>query len=157
MFRALLSTALLMGLCATAFADSLTYKNSRFGTTATFPAEIFDMIDPPPTNGDGRLFRSSDGAELAIYGQLNALDYTPEGMVSYARDNAAAEGREVTYAASGKDWAVISGVEGGTIFYQRHEFGADNAIHSMVLSYPETQKALYDKLAGAIAGSLEGP
>lgn len=157
MHRAWLSLTMLVGLCATSFADSLTYENSRFGTRATFPADIFDVMDPPPTNGDGRLFRSSDGAELAIYGQFNALDQTPEGLVSDARDNATAGKREITYSRSGKGWAVISGIEDGTVFYERHEFGAGNVIHSMVLSYPETKKSVYDELAGAIAGSLEGP
>ena len=50
---------------AAAQADSLTYVNDRFGTTLTFPVDIFDRIDPPPANGDGRRFRSEDGAELA--------------------------------------------------------------------------------------------
>ena len=157
MRRAWLSFPVLAALCLPSHADSLTYKNSRFGTQATFPADIFDMIDPPPTNGDGRRFRSADGAELAIYGQFNALDRTPEGMVSDARENAAARGREIVYARSGENWAVISGFEGDTVFYERHEFGADDTIHSIVLSYPAARKPVYDELAGAIAQSLEGP
>lgn len=157
MYRAWLALAVLAALCAVSTADSLTYENSRFGTRISFPSDVFDVIDPPPANGDGRLFRSADGAELAVYGQHNALDRTPDGMLASARSEAAGREREVTYGASGKDWVVISGYEDGTVFYERHEFGANDTIHSMVLRYPEARKTIYDGLAGAIAGTLEGP
>lgn len=157
MTRALLSALFVLVFASTAFADTLTYKNSRFGTRISFPAEIFDRIDPPPTNGDGRTFRSTDGAILAVFGHFNALDMTPKTLIEQARAGASSQDREITYAASGADWVVLSGHEGSMIFYERHEFGADNVIHVMDLSYPESLRAKYDDLAGSIARSLEGP
>ncbi len=157
MARALLSAWLVLIFAAPAFADTLTYENSRFGTRISFPAGIFDRIDPAPGNGDGRRFRSADGAELAVFGHYNALDLTPETLIEEARSGASSQGREITYAASGADWAVLSGHEGSMIFYERHEFGADGVIHVMDLRYPESLKTTYDDLAGSIARSLEGP
>ncbi len=157
MARALLSIFLALIVAGAAFADTLTYENSRFGTRISFPADIFDRIDPAPANGDGRRFRSADGAELAVFGHFNALDMTPETLIEQARSDATSKSREVTYAASGADWAVLSGHEDSMIFYERHEFGANGVIHVMVLRYPESLHATYDALAGIIARSLEGP
>lgn len=151
------SVVLVLLATSAAQADSLTYVNDRFGTTLTFPVDIFDRIDPPPANGDGRRFRSEDGAELAAYGQFNTLDQTPDTLIQWEAGIVKENGGVVTYTASGKDWAVISGKQGGDIFYQRHEFSADGSvIHSMDMRYPAFASSLYDNLVGKIAGSLEG-
>ncbi|MFZ2102669.1 MAG: hypothetical protein WAU86_19095 [Oricola sp.] len=157
MIRAWLAFCLLAALAGAAAADMLTYQNDRFGTRAAFPAEIFDRIDPPPANGDGRRFRSADGAELAVYGQYNVLELTPAMLLEQERADAASRNREITYAKAGKDWAVVSGFEGDMIFYERREFGRDGVIHALDLRYPRAQKAVFDDLVGPIAGSLEGP
>jgi len=156
--RALAGLLLSLVLVPAAQADSLTYVNDRFGTTLTFPLDVFDRIDPPPANGDGRRFRAEDGAELAAYGQFNALDQTPETLIEWETDIAKENGGAVTYSASGDDWAVVSGKEGGDVFYRRHEFSADGSvIHSMEMRYPALGSARYDRLVGEIADSLEGP
>ena len=156
MKRAVCIATLFSTLTLSAHADSLTYVNDRFGTRITFPVDVFDAIDPPPVNGDGRRFRSSDGAELAAYGQFNALDLTPKSLIDREKENAPGRGRTITYSASGSDWAVVSGIENGNTFYDRHEF-ADGVIHSMELKYPQLASALYDRLAGEIADTLDGP
>ncbi|MAS04733.1 MAG: hypothetical protein CL534_08575 [Ahrensia sp.] len=149
---------LVLGAATAAQADSLTYVNDRFGTTLTFPLDIFDGIDPPPANGDGRRFRSADGAELAAYGRFNALDQTPETLIEWETGLLRQEGGVLTYSASGADWAVISGKQDGDIFYRRHEFSKDGSvIHSMDMRYPALASSIYDRLVGEIAGSLEGP
>lgn len=137
-----------------ALADSLTYANSRFGTTLTFPAELFDQRMEPPANGDGMTWTAADGGSLAVYGSNNALDATPQQLIEQMADS---PGVEVTYSKAGKDWAVVSGFEEGLIFYQRFEFGGDGVIHSMLLRYPEAQRGRYDPLVGDIAGTLAGP
>jgi len=149
---------LALGAVTATQADSLTYVNDRFGTTLTFPLDIFDRIDPPPANGDGRRFRSEDGAELAAYGQFNTLDQTPETLIEWETGIVAENGGSVTYSASGANWAVVSGKQGDEVFYQRHEFSTDGSvIHSMEMRYPALGSARYDRLVGAIADSLEGP
>jgi len=37
-----------------------TYSNPRFGTTADYPADLFTVLDPPPENGDGQGFQTTD-------------------------------------------------------------------------------------------------
>ena len=154
----LLAVILAAAASIAAHADSLTYVNERFGTTLTFPLDVFDEIDPPPANGDGRRFRSDDGAELAAYGQFNTLDKNPESLVEWEAGIVGEDGGKVTYSASGKDWAVLSGTIGETIFYQRHEISSDGSvIYSMDMRYPALRSAFYDRLVGEIADSLKGP
>jgi hypothetical protein len=138
---------------APATADSLTYRNSRFGTTITFPAELFEQRMEPPANGDGMTWMSANGGSLAVYGANNALALDPDGLANQV----AASGVEITYRRVGSNWVVLSGYEDGLIFYQRFEFGADEVIHGMLLRYPEAQRGVYDALIGDIAGSLGGP
>lgn len=134
-------------------ADEMRYTNARFGTSIAFPAEIFSQAMEPPANGDGMTWRSSDGASLAVFGQNNALEMSPKDLVADADQ----PGVSVTYSRAGKDWAVVSGTQGGTIFYQRFELGANDVIHSVLLRYPAARKATYDLLVGPIAATLDGP
>ncbi len=148
-----LAAALAAGV-SPALADTLTYTNSRFGTSVTFPAEVFGERMDPPQNGDGMTWTAPDGGSLAVFAFNNALAVTPETL---ADENEGRDDVDVTYRRVGKDWVVLSGYEKGMIFYQRFEFGADDVIHSVLLKYPQSARETYDDLAGPIAGSLQGP
>lgn len=133
---------------APAAADDITYRNARFGTVATFPSEAFAEALPEPTNGDGRAWRSPNGAELFIYARANQGRETPASIV---RDRAKDD--EVTYRKAGDTWVVVSGYRDGKIFYERYIFRGD-VIHSVAIRYPPSQRRTYDKLVGPIAKSL---
>lgn len=141
-------------LCASpAAAGEMHYSNPRFGTSVSFPAEIFSRASIPPANGDGMTWFSADGASLAVFGGYNVLAQSPRDLIG----EAAAPGVTITYSRAGEDWAVVSGTEDEDIFYRRSEFGADDVIHTLVLRYPARLKAKYDRLVGPIAASLDGP
>lgn len=146
----------LLWLTGVAAAKDFTYVNDRFGTTATFPVDVFSEQMPPPENGDGSTWLSADGASIAIYGSNNALEQTPDSMLADAKARKEA-GYELTYGKAGKDWVVLSGFEAGVVFYQRLEFGADDVIHGLLVKYPPALKTKYDPLVGPIAASLSGP
>lgn len=137
-----------------AHAKPFTYVNERFGTSATFPDEIFSEQEEPPENGDGLRWLSKDGAEIAIYGSYNVMDDTPESLEASGK---ALPGRAVTYAKRGGNWVVLSGTENGEVFYERQVIGPTDIIHAIHITYPEVLKAKYDPLVGAIAKSLRGP
>jgi hypothetical protein len=147
----------LYGLLATTFAhaDSLTYRNDRFGTTITFPAELFDVRGALPANGDGMTWTGPGGIALAVYGSFNTLELPPSEYLSWSVDTRETSA-EITYTRTGKDWVVISGLENETVFYERYVFD-DDIIHAMRLSYPEHSKAELDPLVGPIANSLSAP
>lgn len=149
-----LASLLLAG--GVALAADVTYVNDRFGTSVTFPGDVFAEEMPPPENNDGRTWLSADGASLAIYGSNNALEQTPQSLEQEAKSRSEA-GYELTYSRAGKDWVVLSGIEEGLVFYHRLEFGADDVIHGLLIKYPPDTKAKYDPLVGPIAASLSGP
>lgn len=136
-------------------ADSLTYRNDRFGTTITFPAELFDRRRELPANGDGMTWTGPGGLELAVYGSFNTLELPPSEYLSWSL-NTRESSVEITYTRTGKDWAVISGIEDERVFYERYVFD-DEIIHAIRLSYPEHRKAELDPLVGPIANSLSAP
>ena len=134
-------------------AADRTYVNPRFGTTITFNAAVFTTMDLPSENGDGARWRAPDGAELAVWGQNNVLDFTPSSLADFVAKDLA----EVTYRKVGARWMVVSGCADGKIIYHRAEFGSQSVIHSMELRYPSDLRKHYDLLAGRIAESLIGP
>ncbi|TIW92569.1 MAG: hypothetical protein E5V59_17105 [Mesorhizobium sp.] len=143
-------------VACSAIAAPFTYVNERFGTVCTFPDEIFTDRQPEPDNGDGQVWLSADGASLICSGILNIGDDTPKGFV--AAEKASKEpGYKVTYSKAGKDWAVLSGLKDGKVFYERRLFGGDGVIRTVWIDYPPALKSKYDPLVGAIAGSLKGP
>lgn len=150
-FVVTLAVALAIGPVA---AKPFTYVNERFGTSATFPDEIFVDQQEPPANGDGLRWLSRDGASVAIYGSYNVLDDTPKTLVERG---GALPGRTVTYTKTGRNWAVLSGFEDGAVFYERLVISPTGIVHGVEITYPKDLKARYDPLVGAIAGSLRGP
>lgn len=156
MRQVLAGVAVVLSLAANVAAGDFTYVNERFGTSATFPDDIFNMPLPPAENGDGGSWLSADGASIAIYGSNNALEQTPDSLLADAKARKDS-GHELTYGKSGKDWVVLSGIDHGAVFYERIEFGADDVLHGLLIKYPAALKAKYDPLVGPIAASLAGP
>ncbi len=141
-------------LAASAQATSFTYVNARFGTTCTFPDDVFTDRQPEPENGDGQEWLSADGASLICSGILNIDNDTPKGFVTAEKaDNGPAY--KITYSKTGKDLATLSGIKDGKIFYERRLFGGDGVIRTVWIEYPPALKAKYDALVGPIAASLK--
>jgi len=151
-FSGLVSAALIAA--SSAAAAPFTYTNARFGTVCTFPDEIFTQRQPEPDNGDGQQWLSADGASLICSGIFNVSEDTPKSFVTDEKASKEA-GYEITYSKTGKNWAVLSGLKDGKIFYERRLFGKEGVIHTIWIDYPPAVKAKYDPLVGAIAGSLK--
>jgi hypothetical protein len=61
------------GVAVAAVETWRTYHNERYGTTIDYPDSF--RAEPPPTNNDGREFKSPDGADFSVYASYNALDF----------------------------------------------------------------------------------
>jgi eukaryotic-like serine/threonine-protein kinase len=115
------------------------YANSRYGFTTLLPSSL--RAQPPPEDGDGQAWTSSDGRVLlAVYGANNVLDYSPE-------QDEAADARllSVVYVNISGDIVTVSGYKnnGRTIVYQRDVVGP-GSIDTLYWSYPANQKAQWD-------------
>ena len=131
-------------------AEELTYRNERFGTSATFPTTLFPRALPIPAEEDGRGWASPGGADIFIYARANNGGETPRSIVM-ARSTV----DDVTYSRTGERWAVVSGYRDGRIFYERYIFRGD-LVHSVSIRYPEAERATYDAIVGPITLTLRG-
>ena len=128
-------------------AEWRTYTATRFGAIADVPRDW--VMDPPPDNDDGRVFRSPNRqAQIVIGGS-----YITDDVASALRD--AISGIGVTYQRIGSDWAVASSVEGSRIFYRRSVIACHNRIINTVeITYPLSQKQAFDPLVEHVSKSL---
>jgi hypothetical protein len=147
-----------IGICASNDAAAAqekwaTYMNPRFGTTADYPASIFTVRDPPPENGDGQSFHSSDDhAQLSIYGAYNVDGDTPR---SYLEKNA---DQDVSYRRTTARYFVMSGTRKDQLFYERCNFheGKNDIIDCFTVTYPAAEKAIWDPIVTRLSKSLRG-
>lgn len=121
-----------------------TYANARFGYTICYPENLL-IPQRESENGDGRKFVAKDGAELAVWGQYNVQGTLGEVMadrISWVQK----DGGAVTYQAAKKTWFVISGEEGGKVFYHRTIVGRGDLLISFRLTYSRDLAARYDPI-----------
>jgi serine/threonine-protein kinase len=125
------------------------YVNDRYGTRLDFP-DVF-VPDAPPENGDGRRFQSAD-ASMEVYAWSNS---DGETAASLEQRLVGAEGyTEVTYSPSGRDWLVLSGYRGDTIFYEKYFFRGDT-VQGFGMEFPAAEKPRYAPIIERIEDSFQ--
>jgi hypothetical protein len=111
-------------------------------------------MQPPPDADDGRRFKSADGAEFAVSASYAAMDYTLATYRDFIVKNLA-PGSAIAYETRGKNWFVVSGTRGDSIFYEKHLLSHRGEMNEdLVISYPAALKATYDPIAARMAKSL---
>jgi hypothetical protein len=129
-----------------------TYFNDRYGTTIDYPTRF--KPGPPPDNNDGQSFTADDGAELAVWGSLNALDHDVAGLEAFLRENPK-EGETITYRAAGKNWLVLSGTRKDGVFYARYLFShKSEVVNAFRIIYPAALASAYGPIVARLAKSL---
>jgi hypothetical protein len=127
-----------------------TYSNARFGYSVSYPAAIL-VPQGEADNGDGQIFRSKDGhAEMRVFGRYNVQNETLRSAF-----NAAQEGKSVTYKLLRGNFYVVSGHEGGKIFYEKTLLKGDT-FKTFMIEYDEADASTYDAITARIARSFVG-
>ena len=125
-----------------------TYYNSRFGYSVSYPANIL-IPQGEADNGDGQIFRSRDGhAEMRVFGRYNVLNETLRSAF-----NSAQEGKQVTYKVLRGNFYVVSGRQGGKIFYEKTWLKGD-IFRTFMIEYDEADASTYDAITARIARSF---
>jgi hypothetical protein len=134
-----------------------TYRNARFGTSASYPADVFTPGEEP-ANGDGLTFTSPDGARLLIFGQNNALGETPSSFQKRLVSEAPNDYSSVTYRKLDARSVTLSGLRGDMVYYERYVFSVPpGTIHAAIITYPVALKGRFDPLVSRISRSLTAP
>ena len=133
--------ALLLGNINTTLPNNnfSTYTNSRYGYTTCYPTNMRPLREAD--NGDGRVFRSADGAQISIWGENNYLDESIEQHAYQMR----VPGEKITYQVIKSNWVVQSGTIGSSIFW-RKTYLRDDQFITIKIVYPITQKVKYNPL-----------
>lgn len=155
--RSLLIAALALMLAAPAAAAGwVTYENDRYGTRLEIPIDIFRPL-PPPENGDGRQFVTSDQlASVTVFAAPNADGRTIDELYRTAMTEA--DGERITYERKARRWFVVSGFRGDDVFYRKLILSPDGQVaHTLELVYPAEEKPFFDPLTTRIANSMSGP
>jgi hypothetical protein len=129
-----------------------TYQDARYGMTIDYPSTF--KAEPPPDVGDGRAFKSADGARFSVSASYNALDFNLADYQKFIAQNLA-PGAVVTFRAQGDTWFVISGTKGSDIFYERHVLTHKAEMtENFDISYPAALKVAYDPIVARMAKSF---
>ncbi len=129
--------------------DYQTYSNTRFGYTVEYPAKLL-IAQGEADNGDGQAFRSSDGrCEMLVYASYNALNET---LKSVYRKELSGHSR-VTYRLLRPTFFVVSGIDNTRVFYRKTIYRS-GIFYTLQISYPVSEKALYDSVTARVAKSF---
>lgn len=145
----------LFSIQANADAVYKTYVNERYGFVVDYP----DYLKPrgEAANGDGQVFSSAnEDAELRVYARacIDELDTTPEEFIARANKLQKKEGRQITYRAKGKSFAVVSGTKADNIFYDKVVI--DGGWCSILeWTYTAANRDKYDEATRRIASSFK--
>lgn len=153
--RFLRAVAILAPLLAAGAAPAeewRTYRNPRFGVAVDYP-DSFSVLDRPPENGDGQVFRTPDGrASLTVSGQYNVLGETPREMMESRQE----PGTRYTVAQAGPRDYTLSGAKAGRISYVRCRLSDRDrdTVGCFEIAYPAEDARSWDAAVGRLARSL---
>jgi hypothetical protein len=129
------------------------YKDERFGTTIEYPSDKF-IPQPPPENGDGLRFITTDGAEFTVAAIHNVLDQNLAAIEGSALKDRPLD-EKITYRDRGPNWIVLSGTKADVIFYERHLLShRGKIINDLEIIYPARLKSTYDPIVTRMSKSF---
>src|SRR5581483_11497823 len=100
----------------------------------------------PPDNNDGQSFAADDGATLSVWGSFNVQEHYIAALEADLRENPEPN-EKITYRAAGKNWLVLSGTQGDSVFYTRYLLSHRNEVkNGFRITYPASLAATYDPI-----------
>jgi hypothetical protein len=132
------------------------YVNRRFTYTISYPYDIF-IPQGEAANGDGQIFLSKDRrAVMKVYGSNNSLEQSIDDRFAeeFGDQPEGDSERIITYKVVKKDWYVISGIEGDSIFYKKIILKGDVFL-TFEISYPKSSKHIFDRIIEHIVQSFK--
>jgi hypothetical protein len=145
------------GFANMASADSMTYHNGRFDVQGRLP--VFFIPARPPDNGNGQAFGSAnDSGQIAIYGGYN-LEDSFAAYRNTLKGYYLESGAKITLNTGKGNWFVLSGFDGGRIFYLRVIEGrncdGETVLAHWVIDYEPGDRDIYDDQIGWLSKGLK--
>jgi hypothetical protein len=122
------------------------------GTTLDLPHAVFTKADGHAHRNVGRRYRTADGrARVAVWTQRNARRDTP---ASYLRRTFVIPRGSLDYERSTPDFAVVSGVHTGKVYYLRCNLSPNGTFHCFDLAYPARERKAWDGIVTRMSRTL---
>jgi hypothetical protein len=124
------------------------------GAVVDYPSNIFSVDAGPSPRGTGRRLQTADGrAEFMLYVSPNTDHESPR---SYVRKYLAVPKAKLDYTRITDRFFVVSGIEGGRVFYSRCNYprGSSGPMHCLYLLYPQVETRAWDAVVTRISRSL---
>ncbi|WP_417687275.1 hypothetical protein [Roseibium sp.] len=134
-----------------------TYANGRFGTVVDYPAGYL-VMQPAPTNDDGRTFESIDGkARVLVYGSHNFDDSTLPALM--ARQIAEGGYQALTSSVMQGDRFEVGGTRDGRSVVHVEILDEQNIVHTLDIAHDAdlSEKLVSDLSEMAITFRAEHP
>lgn len=129
--------------------DYQVYSNTRFGYIVEYPSNLL-IAQGEADNGDGQVFRSKDGrCEMLVYAGYNALNETLKEV--YRKE--IAKHSKVTYRLLKPKFFVVSGIDADRVFYHKIIYRS-GIFYTLQITYPVSEKALYDRVTAKVSESF---
>lgn len=133
----------------------MTYRNQRFGFSLSVPADVF--VEGEARNKEqGSVWISHDRqARLLAVATRNETGETVQSYRAFRIQNSY-KGAAFDYMPHRDNWFVLSGVQGGQVFYERILFACDGRyIYGWQMRYPIARKRFYDRLVEQVHRGYE--
>jgi hypothetical protein len=130
-----------------------TYTNVRFQYTVCYPDDLL-VPQSESDNSDGQKFLAADGGQLIVYGHYNALDESLGDALAAVGSRLAGESGKVTYKVLKKNWFVVSGQNGATVFYAK-ALRSHDQFKAFELTYGSSAAAIYEPVIRHLALCFE--
>lgn len=122
------------------------------GTAMDLPRAVFSMDDGHAYGNMGRRYRTPDRrARVAVWTQRAASHDTPAG---YLRRTFNIPRATVDYERFTPEFAAVSGVHGGRVYYIRCNLSSGGSLHCFDLAYPVREKKAWDVVVTRMSRSL---
>ena len=182
MKKILLASSLLLGMVQLALAegfDTDTYYNGRYAFKVSYPLVsdsneakgLSFTLGEEPVNGDGIvMYNKLDGANITVFGQWSGLidsqgyegpeDLDEAGMAIGCTLNSLLnkyKGSKVTYKRKIGNTAIVSGISGDSIFYDKAIYVKDDENRRCLflsINYPVSEKEKYDDVVKEVTTSF---
>lgn len=140
-------------LAQSATAEYETYYNRRFDFAVQYPSDRLHP-QPPPTNRDGRVFRSPRGhIEMRVYG-YHQTRQTLEAVYRQRLQDLRQSGADVTYDYLGDDEFVLSGYDANNQVFYRRVLLRHNDFLVLDITYDRALQPEFDAVVAEIADSF---
>lgn len=124
------------------------YKNSRYGYSVTYPADVFTSSSSSD-NGDGIVLYGDD-IVVSVYGGNNTFSESLDEVYN----NAVETSPGVSYKTKKSNFYVISGINEDKIYYTKEYVGIGST-NTLLIEYPSSKKKQFDSVVTQLANSFK--